>query len=201
MNYGRHNGLPSCLVAMLSSGLSGYLNTHCDIGGYVHINVGFWQVANRDSVQMERWLQLAAFSPVFRSHEGNRPQKTMQVYDDEIAERFCFWSQVFRALAPYRKEQKHNLPLVRPLFLHHKEQEFFDIWDQFYLGDWLMVAPILSHSPARQIFIPKGKWIDLWTGEPYTGCTHCTITFNQQIPFVLVDSSYKNKQNLLKSIK
>jgi len=39
MNFGRHNGLSSCLTAMLSSGLVGYSNTHCDIGGYVYVHV------------------------------------------------------------------------------------------------------------------------------------------------------------------
>ena len=33
MNFDVHNGLPSCLMAILSSGLVGYANTHCDIGG------------------------------------------------------------------------------------------------------------------------------------------------------------------------
>ncbi len=37
MNFDFHNGLPSCLTAILSSGLVGFANTHCDIGGEVHV--------------------------------------------------------------------------------------------------------------------------------------------------------------------
>jgi alpha-glucosidase (family GH31 glycosyl hydrolase) len=37
MNFNFHTGLPSCLTAILSSGLIGYSNTHCDIGGYTQI--------------------------------------------------------------------------------------------------------------------------------------------------------------------
>lgn len=37
MNFNFHTGLPSCLTAILSSGLVGYSNTHCDIGGYTQI--------------------------------------------------------------------------------------------------------------------------------------------------------------------
>jgi alpha-glucosidase len=64
MNYGRHNGLPSCLTAMLTSGLVGFSNTHCDMGGYVYVG----GLADRDRGLMQRWMGFAAFSPVFRTH-------------------------------------------------------------------------------------------------------------------------------------
>lgn len=32
---------------------------------------------------MTRWMQLAAFSPVFRTHEGNAPDQTLQVFSNE----------------------------------------------------------------------------------------------------------------------
>lgn len=35
MNFDFNTGLPSCLTAILSSGLVGYSNTHCDIGGHI----------------------------------------------------------------------------------------------------------------------------------------------------------------------
>jgi alpha-glucosidase len=31
---------------------------------------------------MTRWMQLGAFSPVFRSHEGNLPDQSLQVYSN-----------------------------------------------------------------------------------------------------------------------
>ena len=39
MNFKKHTGLPSCLTAMISSGLIGYSNTHCDIGGYTFFEI------------------------------------------------------------------------------------------------------------------------------------------------------------------
>jgi alpha-glucosidase (family GH31 glycosyl hydrolase) len=71
MNFGRHNGLKSCLVAILSSGLVGYSNTHCDIGGYVYIPS--LNIAVRTEDHLIRWMQLASFTGVFRTHEGNKP--------------------------------------------------------------------------------------------------------------------------------
>lgn len=85
MNFKKHSGLPSCLNAMLSSGLIGYSNTHCDVGGYTFFdNLG---ISVRSPLLMTRWMQLGAFSPVFRTHEGNLPEKSLQVYSNiKIAE-------------------------------------------------------------------------------------------------------------------
>ncbi len=123
MNFKPNTGLPSCLKAMLSSGLVGYSNTHCDIGGYTSFSFLNYPISQRTPILMTRWMQLAAFSPVFRTHEGNAPDDVLQVYSYPlIAEEFAFYSQIYAALSTYRKQQAHyseqyKLPLVRPLFL------------------------------------------------------------------------------------
>lgn len=73
MNFKKNTGLPSCLTAMLSSSLVGYSNTHCDIGGYSSYELPFQKTSVRTEILMTRWMQLGAFSPVFRTHEGNLP--------------------------------------------------------------------------------------------------------------------------------
>lgn len=83
MNFKKHSGLPSCLTAMLSSSLVGYTNTHCDIGGYIYYELPFIKTSVRTNILMTRWMQLGAFSPVFRTHEGNMPEKSLQVYSNE----------------------------------------------------------------------------------------------------------------------
>jgi hypothetical protein len=48
-------------------------------------------------------MQLAAFTSVFRTHEGNKPESTKQVYSNQfLAKSFAFYSKVFKILAPYR---------------------------------------------------------------------------------------------------
>ena len=102
MNFKKHGGLPSCLNAMLSSGLIGYSNTHCDIGGYIY----FSPMSRRPEILMERWMQLAAFSPVFRSHEGNAPDLVVQVYSNpKMLSLFSLYSQIYSILANYRSVQ------------------------------------------------------------------------------------------------
>lgn len=47
MDFNFHTGLPSCLTAILSSGLVGYSNTHCDIGGHVSLKRKYVTSASR----------------------------------------------------------------------------------------------------------------------------------------------------------
>ena len=82
MNFRRNSGLRVCLIAMLSSSLVGYSSTHCDIGGYSSYKIFMHNTSVRSEILMTRWMQLAAFSPVFRTHEGNLPDKSLQVYSN-----------------------------------------------------------------------------------------------------------------------
>jgi len=41
--------------------------------------------------------------------------------------------------------------------------------DQFMVGDSLMVAPVTAGVSKRDLYLPKGDWIDFWTGKSYPG--------------------------------
>jgi len=123
MNFDFHTGLPTCLTAILSSGLVGYSNTNCDIGGNTHLISDHFTFTDRTEILLLRWMQLSTFTSVFRTSEGNHPELTLQVYSNAyLAGIFALYSGIFKILAPYRKEQigissELKLPLVRPLFL------------------------------------------------------------------------------------
>lgn len=120
---------------------------------------------------MTRWMQLAAFSPVFRTHEGNSPDQTLQVFSNEnIRKEFSFYSEIFVALSEYREKEWekceiYKLPLVRPLFveLGFSNSKVASIDDQFYLGEDILVSPIITASDQRKFYLPEGEWIDIWT--------------------------------------
>ena len=55
-----------------------------------------------------RWAEMAAFTPVMRTHEGNRPDENFQYYDDtDCMERLARMVDVYTMLAPY---MKNSLP-------------------------------------------------------------------------------------------
>lgn len=60
---------------MLSGGFSGFSLTHSDIGGYSTIEgilPGASMVRSREL--LFRWMELAAFTAVFRTNEGLSPR-------------------------------------------------------------------------------------------------------------------------------
>jgi alpha-glucosidase len=122
-----------------------------------------------------RWTELAAFTVVFRTHEGNRPEVNHQIYSDEQTLRhFARLAEVYAAWKPYRMElvkeaSETGLPVVRPSFIHYPEDpEVYDLEYQFMVGSEFMVAPMLDpDEESVEVYLPAGRWVHLWTGRRY----------------------------------
>jgi alpha-glucosidase (family GH31 glycosyl hydrolase) len=48
--------------------------------------------------------------------------------------------------------------------------------DQFLFGSAVMVAPILTEYPSRNLWVPPGRWYDAWNGEPVEGPKWMKVT-------------------------
>lgn len=176
VDFTRHDGIGTVITGALSAGLVGNAYSHSDCGGYtsLHGNV-------RTDELMQRWCELAAFAPVMRSHEGNRPDSNLQ-YDSNAELLACFarWSRVHAHLAPYVRQlcqeaREAGLPVQRPLFLHYPEAlALFTVQDQFLYGADLLVAPVIEQGAVqRQVILPgEGPWRHVWTGEAFAAGTH-----------------------------
>jgi alpha-glucosidase len=176
VDFTRHDGIGTVITAALSAGLMGNAYSHSDCGGYtsLHGNV-------RTVELMQRWCELSAFSPVFRSHEGNRPDDNLQ-YDSnaELLDCFARWSRVHAALAPYVRHLcdeavAQGWPAQRPLFLHYPEdQAGYAVQDQYLYGADLLVAPVIEHgATTRDVILPgQSPWRSVWTGEYLAAGTH-----------------------------
>lgn len=176
VDFTRHDGIGTVITGALSAGLVGNAYSHSDCGGYtsLHGNV-------RTAELMQRWCELAAFAPVMRSHEGNRPDDNLQ-YDStpDLLSCFARWSRVHAHLAPYvrhlcEEASVRGLPAQRPLFLHYpQETALFTVQDQFLYGADLLVAPVIEEGAVqRRVVLPGTEtWRDCWTGEDFAPGTH-----------------------------
>lgn len=63
-----NDGIKSAVVGLLSSGFSGYAFNHSDIGGYCAVNLPFIKYQRSEELLL-RWMELSAFTVVFRTHE------------------------------------------------------------------------------------------------------------------------------------
>ena len=123
-----------------------------------------------------RWIELNAFTAVFRTHEGNQPDRNYQIFDDEeTLAHFARFSRVYAALSLYREElceeaAQKGLPLVRHPWLHYPDNEILrDLEYQMMLGPDILVVPVLEPKQRTQsVFLPPDAWTHLWSGVSYT---------------------------------
>lgn len=175
VDFSIHDGLATVICAALSAGMSGCGLSHSDIGGYTSL---FGNTRTKELFL--RWAEMAAFTPVMRTHECNRPEENFQYYDDEdCMQKLARLVDVYTMLAPYIKKlvaenAARGIPVQRPLFLHNEEDAAcYDIQYEYMLGEDVLVAPVyLSEQTEWEVYLPEGKWIHLWTGAEYGRGSH-----------------------------
>jgi len=174
VDWDKHDGIKSAVTGLLSSGLSGYSLEHTDIGGYTAIDNPLLEY-HRSKELLLRWIELGAFTTVFRTHEGNIPEVNYQIYsDEETLRHFARFAKVYAAWEPYRMElvkeaSETGLPVVRHPFVHYPDDpEVLGLEYQFMVGPNLMVAPVLDPGAnAVSVYLPAGRWVHLWSGRQY----------------------------------
>ena len=178
-----NDGLPSALCGLLSGGFSGFSLNHSDIGGYTSISNPILRWLGRGFVRsrelLYRWLEMNAFSPIFRTHEGNEPDKNVQFYSDEQTRKtFSYWAKIYAAFADYRKQLMQEMttkgyPLIRHLILHYPhDPKVYSIENQFLYGSEFLVAPVIKKGQTTvDVYLPQGEWIHLWSKSSYDCAT------------------------------
>ncbi len=150
---GDTGGGPKPLVSMLNLAMSGHSNTTCDMSIYdiEGIHFGF----------LQPWSQQANWD------YWNQPW----LFEKKLKDAFIYYSQLRYSLIPYIYNSAYraylNLaPTMRPLVYDYPEDEkTFNILNQYMLGEFLMVAAFID----KEIYLPKGTWIDYFTKEEYEG--------------------------------
>ncbi|NLG25287.1 MAG: hypothetical protein GX558_08015, partial [Clostridiales bacterium] len=157
-------GLAGTLRGALSMGLSGFPFYSHDVGGFI---------GRPDPELYIRWAQFGLFSSHARCHgAGNENSREPWSFGDEAERVFRKFTHLRYALLPYiyaeaSKCVKSCKPMVRALVIEHpRDRNVYPIEDQYYFGDWLMIAPVLaplSDAPKRGVYLPEGVWFDYWT--------------------------------------
>ncbi|OWF36565.1 uncharacterized family 31 glucosidase KIAA1161-like [Mizuhopecten yessoensis] len=170
--WGYDNGLKALIPTALTLGLLGYPYILPDmIGGN-----GYGEVIGVDVVLPERelyirWLQLTAFLPAMQF------SFVPWDYDDEVMDIALHYVKVHEQivspilLRAAEDSQLSGAPLIRPLWwIAPEDQTAVTIDSEFLVGDTLLVAPILENGQRkRDVYLPKGTWVDNLTGETVEG--------------------------------
>lgn len=169
VDFSRHDGLCTVICAALSAGMTGCGLNHSDIGGYTSLYDNC-----RTKEVFLRWAEMAAFTPVMRTHECNRPDTNFQYYDDEdCMEQFARLVDIYTMLSPYTRQlvaenAAKGTPVQRALFLYYDDERSYTEQFEYLLGRDLLVAPVyLEGQDSREVYLPDDAWIHLWTGKEY----------------------------------
>ncbi len=187
------DGLPSVIPATLSLAMSGFTTAHSDVGGYTTR-----PPMCRSKELLLRWEEMNAFSPLFRCHEGNQPVHNVQVDDDaELLAQLVRCTTWHKNLGPYLKDcmeqaVKYGTPLMRPLFYHYDDPLLWDEKTEYLLGRDLLVAPVLkSDAVSRSCYLPKDRWVHLFTGQEFgQGIYQISAPIGQPPVFIRAESPY-----------
>ena len=153
-------------------GLSGVSTWGSDIGGF------FALLGNRLTPELlVRWIELGAVSGVMRTQangiripDSPRPQ----VWDEQIAGHWRRWAKLRTQLYPYLsaadgRYRRTGLPIMSHLALAFPGDRRAVAQDAtFMFGPDLLAAPVVTEGARRRsLYLPRGRWIDLWRSARY----------------------------------
>lgn len=147
-----------------------------DIGGHMGGE-------DRNSELYTRWMQFGMLSPVLRTHTSKDARKERRVFEYEEPYKTILIETLRRRyeLVPYiygqlRKAEKSGISLCRPMYYDHPcEDAAYRCPDQYMFGESLLAAPVIkpckgsSEMAEVKVWLPKGEWIDLSTGQSLEG--------------------------------
>lgn len=174
-DWSAQDGLRSAVTIAQSLSASGMAQVHGDIGGYTSVDLPLVADVVRDDELLVRWAEASVLQPVFRTHEGNRPDAAAQPAEDPaVARRIAKLARLFAALAPERARLAATGPLA--LAVQHPWMMSPDdpllrsagAGDQLQLGPDLLLVPALQPgAESVAATLPPGRWMHVWTGGVY----------------------------------
>src|SRR5581483_7886060 len=147
---------------------------------YISHDIRGFHGATIDFDMYARWVEFGAFSPILRMHsahenptEGNlRMPWTYGEPGVALARKyFTLHTQLIPYLYTYGwRAHRDALPILRPLYLAAPQlDEAYRHSHEYYLGDELLVAPVVDPKGTVDVYLPAGEWIDFFNGKHYRG--------------------------------
>ncbi len=169
-SFGRDDGLPTAREIGVGLGLSGVGRYGSDIAGFSSVGV---PASTRELYF--RWITMGAFEPVMRTHDGLREGENWHwETDQETLDHYGRFARLHMRLQPFWRGldvvyREQGLPFMRHgLIVEPPDSAAFgvvrDAPDQHFLGDDLLVAPVVVEgATSRDVVFPPGRWFD-WFG-------------------------------------
>jgi len=203
------SGLKAQLPVLLGMSMSGVPYVHSDAGGFAG--------GEGDNELYVRWLQFAAFTPIFRPHGTALYQKDPNAFSFPsepalIAEPFKTYAKnavsIRYTMLPYNyslayKQTVSGKPLMSPLYYYFSaDTTASKIEDEYMWGENILVAPILEKGiKERKLYLPKGKWLNIFSTIVYEGGKWVTIPVDLNfIPVFMKEGAFVPTVSKIKNV-
>jgi oligosaccharide 4-alpha-D-glucosyltransferase len=163
------DGLKAQLPLIQGMSMSGVPYIHSDAGGFAG--------GDGDAELYVRWLQFAAFTPIYRPH--GTALGDLEPNAKDIPSEAALWPEPTKSLAkaatytryrwlPYNytlcyQQAQKGKPLVSPMFyLPEKDSNLYKAGNQYLWGENVMVVPI-TEKEAKSVdyYVPNGHWTNM----------------------------------------
>lgn len=175
-----HLMLGQRLINSLS--MSGYFFCGNDVGGFIG---ECWPEL------FMRWIAVGAFNPFFRGHSMiNSRDHEPWSFGEEAEEVSRNFITLRYKLIPYLysvfyQAVSADLPVNRPMvFYHFKDERSYSTTygNQFYLGDSILVCPVLPNQSFGKVWLPDGDYYEMFTDQPMKEGEHIIELHRHRIP-------------------
>jgi alpha-glucosidase len=150
--------------------VSGISFAGSDIGGFI---------GEPDGELYVRWIQLAVFHPLMRTHSAsnetgfNQEPWSFGGEYEKVAKKFI---QLRYELLPYMyttfwQYSTNGTPMLRPLaFVAQHDKETLDRTHEFMLGDSLLISHVSEQGmEEKEVYLPAGQWYYYWNDQLHNG--------------------------------
>lgn len=163
---GAVGGLPAAVSAVQSLAASGFPVFGSDTGGFRN------GLPTREA--MLRWAGHTAFSPLMQLGGGGDSHAPF-AYDDETVDAYRVFARWHVDLYPTLRAlvtaaTTDGTPVVRAMALAFPaDPDALDQVEEYMLGPDVLVAPLVDGGSSRSVYLPAGRWLDLFTREVEEG--------------------------------
>lgn len=152
-----------------SLGLSGVSFAGVDIGGFS---------GNPTQSLYTRWMQIGAFSPLYRAHTSftmmrGEPWDFGEVFEDVARRYIGFRYQLLPYIySNFYESSQNGMPIARSLAIEYPNDSSVydaDYQQQYLFGPSVLVVPCKSTETLSKVYLPQGEWYDLFNDKRYAG--------------------------------